>query len=173
MGKNKIYQYYVEGECEEKLIRVLKSDLQMVVPGKIQKFNVVQEILSRQRLMQLKPGTTVVLVFDTDTTSDQIFRKNLTILKQEINVKEVLCIPQVKNLEDELVRSCAIKQIKELLGSKTNEEFKHDLQKYKNIDQKLIQNEFDFNKFWSKNPDGVFSFVVNDAPKIKSNTLTR
>lgn len=43
MRKNRYYHYFVEGEDEEKLLKVLKTDLQLIVPGKVQKFNVVQE----------------------------------------------------------------------------------------------------------------------------------
>ncbi len=42
-------------------------------------------------------------------------------------VKEVICITQVKNLEDELLRSCDVKQIKELTGSKSNSNYKRDM----------------------------------------------
>ena len=40
MGRNTIYHYFVEGEDEEKLIQVLKTDLRCIIPGKVQKFNV-------------------------------------------------------------------------------------------------------------------------------------
>ena len=65
-------QYYVEGEDEEKLVSVLKTDLQMIIPGKISKFNAVQNKLTKVRLMNLRSDTTVVLVFDTDTDSAAI-----------------------------------------------------------------------------------------------------
>jgi hypothetical protein len=35
MGRNNIYYYFVEGEDEEKLIQVLKTDLRCIVPGKV------------------------------------------------------------------------------------------------------------------------------------------
>ena len=41
MGK--YYQYYVEGQDEEKIIQVLKTELQLIEPGKVEKFNVVSE----------------------------------------------------------------------------------------------------------------------------------
>ncbi len=167
MGKYRYYQYFVEGECEEKVIKTLKSDMQLIVPGKVQKFNVVQNKLTEQRLMQLKPGTAVVLVFDTDTLNSKILEENIEILQKEQSVKAVLCITQVKNLEDEFVRSCDIKQIRDLTGSKTNEEFKHDMQKVNNFDVKLTQHKFDFNKFWAMEAGGVFSGIKNSAGSIK------
>ena len=51
-------------------------------------------------------------------------------------MSDVICITQVHNLEDELKRSCNIRQIKDLLGSKSNSEFKHDLIKAKKSGQK-------------------------------------
>ena len=65
-------QYYGEGEDEEKLVSVLKTDRQMIIPGKISKFNAVQNKLTKARLMNLRSDTTVVLVFDTDTDSAAI-----------------------------------------------------------------------------------------------------
>ena len=35
MGKGKRYHYFVEGECEKKLISVLKEQKELIVPGKI------------------------------------------------------------------------------------------------------------------------------------------
>ncbi len=34
--KQKNFYYFVEGETEEKLIKVLRSELQVIYPGKIQ-----------------------------------------------------------------------------------------------------------------------------------------
>lgn len=120
MGKGKYYQYYVEGADEEKLINVMKSQMCLICPGKVEKINVVQEELTRLRLMQLRKDTIVVLVFDTDAGNVDILRKNIQILNQCCQVKKVICIPQVENLEDELLRSCDIRQIRELTGSKSN-----------------------------------------------------
>ena len=58
--------------------------------------------------------------------------------------KGLICIPQVNNLEDELLRSCHIKQIKELLN--------HD---------------FDIQKFWNRNPENKFREISNGAINIK------
>lgn len=71
------YQYYVEGQNEEKLISVLKTEMELVCPGKIDVLNVVQEELTTVRLMQLKPQTTVILVFDTDVGNIDILKRIL------------------------------------------------------------------------------------------------
>lgn len=40
---NKNYHYFVEGEDEKKLLSVLKTDMQLILPGKIEHFNIIQE----------------------------------------------------------------------------------------------------------------------------------
>ena len=66
-------QYYVEGEDEEKLLSVLKTDLQAIIPGKIGKFNAVQDRITRARLMNLRSDTTVVLVYLIRIQTVQLF----------------------------------------------------------------------------------------------------
>lgn len=166
MGKGKYYYYFVEGKDEEKIVKVLKTDLQYIVPGKIQVFNVVQQKLTKPRLMVLKPETTVVLIFDTDTGKTPMLVDNINFLKAACNVKDVLCITQVKNLEDELIRSCNIKKIKELTDSKSDREYKHDLIKDNNFSQKLEKHNFDFGLFWNS-VDDKFNGIPNNAEKIK------
>lgn len=166
MGKTKYYHYFVEGENEEKIIKVLKTDLRWIVPGKVQRFNVVEQKLTKLRLMSLKPETTVILIFDTDTGNPSILYENMMFLQRERNVKNVLCIPQVKNLEDELKRSCNIRQIRELTSSKSNSDFKRDLITECHFAAKLRKYQFDFGKFWTST-DSAFQGITNDAPKIK------
>lgn len=169
-----IYQYFVEGQDEEKLINVLKTDMQLIVPGKVQKFNVVQEKFTPPRLLTLKPGTTVILVFDTDTGNLSILKENISILQRCKNIKAVWCVTQVRNLEDELKRSCKIKQIKELLDSKSNSEYKHDLIIEKRLSHKLEKHHFNFQKFWCTQDENEFCTIKNDADKVKiKNSLSK
>lgn len=165
--KTGYYQYYVEGTDEEKLINVLKSEMSMICSGKVEKFNVTQKELTLLRLMQLKKDTNVVLVFDTDVGNVEILRKNIQILKQCSQVKNIICIPQVENLEDELIRSCNIKQIKELTGSRSNKDFKHALIIEKNLASKLKSRNFDIKKFWISTPANQYKEIANNALKIK------
>lgn len=167
MGRMLYYQYFVEGENEEKLLKVLKTDMGLIEAGKIQKFNVVQEKITNARLMSLKEKTIVVLVFDTDTGKEKILRENIARLEKCKAVKEVLCITQVENLEDELIRSCSIKNVKELTGSLTDKEFKHDFIKDTHLAQKLRRHKFDIEKLWIKNPTDGYKGIVNEAKKIK------
>lgn len=56
-----IFQYYVEGDDEKRLIEVLKTDMRLIIPGKVQILNVVQERLTDLKLRTLQDGTTLVL----------------------------------------------------------------------------------------------------------------
>ncbi len=87
MGKERYYQYFVEGEDEKKFVDVLKSDLKLIYPGKVQIFNVTQQKLTRLRMMNLKKGTKVVLIFDTDAGNVSILNENIKFLKKEVSCR--------------------------------------------------------------------------------------
>lgn len=72
--KNNRYQYFVEGECERKLITTLKEQKTWVVSGKIEVFNVKLERITELRLRQISDNTTVILIFDTDTIDTENLR---------------------------------------------------------------------------------------------------
>ena len=97
--------YLTEGECEEKLIRALKERPSLVLPGKVKKFNVIQNELPASLLMQFDPGSIVVLVFDTDKDETSHLRKNIALLKSLSFKVEILTILQVLNFEDEIERA--------------------------------------------------------------------
>ncbi len=168
--RSKFIQYYVEGEDEERLLHVLKADLQVIRPGKVQKLNVVECELTNARLMTLRPGTMIVLVFDTDTGYIDVLNKNLEKLKNCSSVSEIVTIPQVPNLEGELMRSCCIKNVTELTGSKSRKDFKADFIRTKNLAGKLTEHQFDIRQFWCRQPENPYHNIVNQAEKIK---LTR
>lgn len=166
MEEGSLVQYFVEGECEKKFIEVLKTEMQLVYPGKVSVFNVAQKVIPRAMLMNLRPNTTVVLIFDTDVINHKILASNLEQLKEAKNVKEVLMIPQVKNLEDELVRSCNIRRITDLLGTTSVREFKVEFIRISNLSNKLISKGFDINKLWiGKELDGV-KYIENHSSDV-------
>ena len=105
MRKNVRYHYYVEGNCEKKLIDEFKKQQLPIIAGKIDVFNAIQEEFSNTRLRMLPENTVVILVFDTDTGIVETLFKNLEILKRHPHVKETWCVMQVHNLEDEIKRS--------------------------------------------------------------------
>jgi len=167
MKKNERYYYLVEGECEKKLLEVFKEQKSMIIPGKVSCFNIVQEHITTAFLRTLPDNTTVILLFDTDTNNADILLDNIRALTNHTHVKSVKCVPQVKNLEDELVKTTNIKEIRELLGSKSNKDFKHDFISEKRLFEKLRLHKFDFSVLWSSLPEGAFKRINNDANTIK------
>lgn len=167
MIKGKIYQYYVEGEDEKSLLEVLKRDLRCIASGKVEKFNVVQNRFTVARVRPLKTGTTIVLVYDTDVDNIEILKQNIEFLNKQPGIKEVLCIPQMKNLEEELEYACQIKNALEVTNSPTLTDFKRDLISCNNLASRLKKCNFDISRFWSRVPANSFSEFGNDASKIK------
>lgn len=167
MRKGVNYQYYVEGEDEEKLINILKTELKCIAPGKVNKFNVIQERITTLRIRTLKQDTVVVLVFDTDVVKTDILKSNIEFLRKQSAIKEVICIPQVKNLEDELLYSCTIKKIEEITHSRSSKNWKSDWIACKNAGERLEACGFSLEKFWSRQALGVFQNIENGAKKIK------
>lgn len=165
--KNKCFLYFVEGDDEKKLINTLKNPLGLIQAGKVQKLNVVENKISLNVLRTLKRGTVVILVFDTDTNNVDILNQNIKTLHDSNFVSKVITVPQVKNLEDELVRACDIKSITKLLNSRSKKDFKSDLIRVSNLDIKLKEHDFDIRLFWNKNPDGSFRHIHNDSNEIK------
>ncbi len=167
MSKNAIYRYFVEGESEQVLINTLKTDLGLIVPGKVEILNVVQKKINKNWLRTMKPRTTVILVYDTDIEKADTLEKNIELLKQCAAIKEVWCIPQVKNLEEELVRACNIKNVMELTSTRTLHDHKKAFVNSSNQSQILKRNGLDIKRLWSKVPDNAFAMFGNDSDKIK------
>lgn len=167
MARNELYQFYVEGEGEKKIIETLKKDMSLIVSGKVEVLNVVQHEIKNARLMTLKKGTNVVLVYDTDVCNTDILDKNIKLLKSNNRIKRIMCIPQVLNLEDELIRATTMRKVTDLLNSKTLTDYKRDLLKCSNLDRKLYDKEFDISKFWNEEPPAKFSRFGNDSALIK------
>lgn len=168
MRKQQPVHYYVEGEDEKSLLEALKRDLGCIETGKVDKMNVVQTRFTVARIRPLKPGTVVVLLYDTDVeTNIEILRENVDFLKGQKGIKEVICIPQVRNLEDELRNACDIKAIGEVTKSKTKADFKRDIIRCSNLGERLKVCGFDISKLWSRLPENAFKQFGNDAHKIK------
>lgn len=165
--RNDKYVYFVEGECERKLIGVFKEQKDMIKPGSVNLFNVINKVIPDTMLRTLGENTVVVLVFDTDVENTETLNENIEKLKKHKHVKNVLFVLQVKNLEDELVRSTDVHSIKELLGSKSNKDFKRDFLHEKRVFQKLTNHSFDYSILWTSKGAGPFSAIKNDGYLIK------
>ena len=167
MSKKGIYQYYVEGEDEKKIINVLKQEFRCIESGKVEKFNAVQNKFTTARIRPLKMGTTVILVYDTDIDSNiDILKYNIDFLEKQSCIRNVICIPQVKNLEDELLRACQIRNIKELTNSRSQKDYKADLISCNNLYDRLKKCDFSMENFWTKLPKNGFARFGNNAEKI-------
>ena len=98
------YQYFVEGKTEKRLIEELKRVGKMIRSGNVNVINVMQKKLPNHVLTNLVENTIVILVFDTDIKTTEILTENITRLKKCRGVKDIWCVMQVENLEDELIR---------------------------------------------------------------------
>ena len=158
--RNRNLLYLVEGDDEKKLVNTLKNSMGLIHPGKVQKLNVIECNITDLHLRTLAKGTIVVLIFDTDTDNVARLDKNIEKLKSCSAISAVVTIPQVPNLEGELVRSCNI-------NSKSTKEYKSDLIRVSNLDQKLKVHQFDINIFWSNIPKPPYHLIENQATVIK------
>ena len=161
--------YYVEGSCEEKLVKALKLEPAKLNPGKVKVFNVIQNIIPNSVLMTIHPNTYVVLAFDTDKTDTEILKKNVENIRKYCKSVKIVYLPQVLNFEDEIKRCCNLKDAKYLTKSKSHKDFKSDFCKMKNQDCRnaLERNNLDINRLWSENVPSQYSFVERNAQAIK------
>lgn len=156
--KNSLYYYYVEGEMDKLLLETLKQSHDLIKPGKVEVFNVLQKKFSAAKLSMHKPSTTVILIFDTDVEDGANFSacldclsENIKTLKKNRHITKIICIPQVKNLEDELSFSCNTKLFDLLnLRHKSSKDFKSSFLKCSNLSHKLQEAEFNIDKLWAK-----------------------
>ena len=160
-----ILHYFVEGENEKKLIETIKNNY--LYSGKIKIINTIQNKVPNSILRTLERETIVVLVFDTDVEKMDILDENIRLIKNSNNVRDIICIPQIKNLEDELIYSTSINKIVELLESKSKKDFKNDFNNCKNLLKKLEQKEFKISKLWSRNAVDVYMKYKNNSGIIK------
>ncbi len=159
--------YFVEGECEEKLLAALKESPPKIQPGRIKVVNPVQARFSKSQLLTIQPGTTVVLVFDTDVKETACLLENIKLLRKYCTKVKIIYLPQVENLEDELVRCADIKHVTELTRSKSSANFKRDFCAMKNIRAALDKAGLNTAALWTKMPSAEFAFIERNSGEIK------
>ena len=165
--------FFVEGKCEQKLVKALQLPEPMLLPGKVEVINVIQEVISSSILGRIKENSQIVFIFNTDTAGNiSVLNENIKRIKLFCRRPHFIMIPQVKNIEDELKRACKITHVTELTGSKhrTIKDFKTDFcaMRPEDIRTRLLQHHFDLEKLWSSVPDGSFSPVTNNGYRIKT-----
>ena len=166
---NKICFYLAEGECEEKLLKALKLNPPLIAPGRLKKFNLIQNELKPSHLMTFPAEARIVLVYDTDKEITDHLRRNIELLKSQYASVEVITIPQVLNYEDEIERSTDVAKAEDLTQSVNTRDFKSAVNRMKETDfrRTLKRHKFAIEKLWSIKPPKVFSFAKQQSAEIK------
>lgn len=168
MNKNCVY--YCEGEDDQKLIDALKVAPGKILPGKSKKLNVVQSLIPKSILVGIKPGSNVVLVFDTDVVTNlEIVKKNINNIKRYCQGVRIVYLLQVRNLEDELIRCTDIKSVLELTKSKSLSNFKADFRKMKEAECRhtLERHKIDVDRLWTTEVSNEFDFAERNSNLVK------
>ena len=167
---NKTCVYYCEGEDDLKLVDALKVSPSRILPGKSKKLNVVQTLIPKSILVGIKPGSNVVLVFDTDVTTNlDVVKKNIQNIKMYCQGVKIVYLLQVKKLEDELVRCTDIKSVLELTKSKSISNFKADFRKMKEAECRhtLERHKLDVDRLWTTTAPADFDFAERNSEFVK------
>lgn len=165
--KNNNCVYFVEGSCEKTLINALKEKPELIVPGRVKVFNAISRELTKSMLVTISSGTTVVFVFDTDVEITEHLKKNIKLVSTYCTGVKVVCLPQVFNLEDELVRCTDVSKVQELTGSKSLNDFKRDFCAITNCRVVLTRHQLDVLRLWTQNVPEVFAFLPVNGAEIK------
>lgn len=165
---NRRIVYFVEGEDEVTFINAMK-EAGHIPPGSIRVFNIINKKLSSFERRFFKKDELAVFVFDTDVENTSILDDNITILnkdKRDKNLKDFKFLMQVRNLEDEILRSCNIHRIKEFFGNKSDSDFKSSMAQAKTLKTVLLRHNFDFTQIWRTRPDNCFEKYLANVFKL-------
>ena len=167
---NQRYFYLAEGECEEKLQNALKLKPSLIHPGKVERFNVIQNEIPTRKLMRYPSGCVVVLVFDTDKEVTEHLKKNLELLRSLPFKVEIMTVVEVLNFEEALERTTDVKRAQDFTKSESLDDFKGAVNRAKDdaFRASLKRHKFELSKLWTKKPPKAFSFVKQDGGKVKS-----
>ena len=117
--------------------------------------------------MSIKPGTSVVFVFDTDKEITDKLRKSIELVSKLCPKSKIVFLMQVKNLKDELVRCTNIKKVTDLTQSQSVSNFKTAFCKNKDLRELLERHQIDVSKLWTTNPPELFAFIPKNSELIK------
>lgn len=161
--------YFVEGQCEEQLINALKAEPRLLTPGKVNVHNVIQAEIPRRTVNMIKPGTTVVFVFDTDLDKTDILKKNIAYVSKYASQVKIINLMQVLNFEDEITRATDVKKAQEITRSNSVGGFKSDFCKLKveECRNALERHHIDVSVLWTKMPPEPFMFLEQGGETIK------
>jgi len=144
-----VVRYFYEGETEKKLLQHLKDEGHLLHGG-LKKHNLWNTLFSKVERTINKTDHLYFFV-DTDVTSDlSILIKNIKRLKPY----KVRLMVQHQNFEDELCFACDKKNSRALYedfyGIASPTEFKSKFMRESNLNGKLVDNNFDHKKLWSR-----------------------
>lgn len=165
-------KYFVEGECEEALLRAFMSDTRHSFKlGKINVLNLNNESITKSFALSLSPKTELVIILDTDVSSTKILENNLaTILKySSLNKEQIHIVMSVKTLEDEIVyASSRLNKINQLFDTESISEFKKKFITRRDLEKKLEEVGFDIKKIWIRKASKPFDKFINEGNYIKN-----
>ena len=145
-------QYYVEGECEKKLIdEIKKSPYYQIRAGKVTVFNFINNEIENDRIALLDPKTIIILVYDIDIDSIDILYRN--VKKLETMKFKVVHIQSIRNFEDEIVYSTSLNDINDMFNTQSKKEFKKEFLRQKDLMSKLKKVNFDHKLIWTRTND--------------------
>jgi len=161
--------YFVEGSCEQQLIRAFREKPEKIIPGKIKVFNVIQKLLPKSQLLSIQPGTKVAFVFDTDIEVTAHLQRNMELIRKYCGGVRIVFLPQVLNLEDELVRCTDVKKAWELTKSSGTNKFKTDFCRMKPAEcRRLLERHgMEIEKLWQTKAPAAFAFIEENAKLIR------
>ena len=144
-----LYHYLVEGPCEAALLKALMHmDQGLMPPGKVDVFNVANELVSLTRLRTFKWEARIVLVYDTDKDDTTILDENVARFAKYTSNK-LYHLQSVRNFEDEFLRACpSIRSVLDVFHTKSVAEFKSRLITHKDLPGKLESLGFDVHRMW-------------------------
>lgn len=162
--------YFVEGQCEELLVKALRQQPARLIPGRVKVLNPIQNWIPKSILLTIEPGMTVVLVYDTDKPEMEILLRNIELLKHSCVKVRLIHLMQVRSLEDELVRCTDVREAMELTKSATKKDFKSDFCKLspQSCRQLLERHRLDANKLWTTSAPAPFDKFVSNRDKVKA-----
>jgi hypothetical protein len=176
INKNDRIFYFLECESEKAVVNAIKN--KYIFSGQTYTLNITKcrPNKLKARIRGIPVNSVCVVVFDSDvfeenkSGSKKITLENIKIIKDNGNLKYLLIICQINNLEDELINSTQIKKITELLNSKSDGDVKTDIISCSNLLKKMEDAKFNIELFWSgKNPE--FLKIENESFYIKLNGL--
>lgn len=165
---SKIYHYFVEGECEQKLLNAYRiSPYELFTSGKVTVFNFINKKLDYSRIRVLDRSTIIILVYDIDVNITKTLEYNLSLLKK-FGFNKIYHIQSINNFEDELVFSTNLQNINTLFKTQGKDDFKREFIHCSNIVKKLNNFGFDISKMWSRvnNNEPFNKYSTDEALKI-------